>query len=173
MDKLRNSTLDALRPSQAQRSLKEMMRVRCEWDFFKNVYRNVRKAYFDRRTTQSEFWFEMNILCDRRSVQWRTMKVEVRKTALQNNLTLKLVNKQPSGFRFHQVLRCFRVVLSQFWTTSKYLSAPETTTDNQRGRSKSKFLTSDWPIFWSRVIPGLYKEHSFLTLVKYFCSQSL
>ena len=54
------------------------------------------------------------------------MKFEVRKTALQNNLTL-----QPSGFRFHQGLRCFRVVLSQFWTTSKFLSAPETTTNNQ------------------------------------------
>ena len=44
---------------------------------------------------------------------------------------VNLVNKQRNGFRFHQVLRCFRVVLSQFWTTSKYLSAPETTTDNQ------------------------------------------
>ena len=33
MDKLRNSTLEALRPSHAQRSLKEMMRVRCKWDF--------------------------------------------------------------------------------------------------------------------------------------------
>ena len=30
------------------------------------------------------------------SVEWRTMKFEVRKTALQNKLTLKLVNKQPS-----------------------------------------------------------------------------
>ena len=80
--------------------------------FFKNAYRNVRKAYFDRRTTESEFCFEINILCDRRSVQWRTLKFEVRNTALQNKLTLKLqlVNKQPSGFRFHQVLRCFRVV---------------------------------------------------------------
>ena len=33
MDKLRNSILDALRPSHAQRSLEEVMRVRCEWDF--------------------------------------------------------------------------------------------------------------------------------------------
>ena len=32
--------------------------------FFKNTYHNVRKAYFDRRTTQSEFCFEINILCD-------------------------------------------------------------------------------------------------------------
>ena len=30
--------------------------------FFKNAYRNARKAYFDRRTTQSEFCFEINIL---------------------------------------------------------------------------------------------------------------
>ena len=60
------------------------------------------------------------------------MKFEVRKTALQNKLRLKWVNKQPSGFRFHQVLRCFRVVWSEFWTTSKFLSAPETTTNNQQ-----------------------------------------
>ena len=33
MDKLRNSTLEAFRPSHAQRSLEELMRVRCEWDF--------------------------------------------------------------------------------------------------------------------------------------------
>ena len=35
MDKLRNSTLEALRPSHAQRSIEEMMRVRCEWDFLR------------------------------------------------------------------------------------------------------------------------------------------
>ena len=64
--------------------LEEMKRV----GFFKNAYRKVRKAYFDRRTTQSEFCFEINILCDRRSVQRRTKKSEVRKTALQNKLTL-------------------------------------------------------------------------------------
>ena len=33
MDKLRNGTLEALRPSPAQRSLEESMRVRCEWGF--------------------------------------------------------------------------------------------------------------------------------------------
>ena len=33
MDKLRNSTLEALRPSPTQRSLEELMRVRCDWDF--------------------------------------------------------------------------------------------------------------------------------------------
>ena len=84
------STHEALRPSHAlfpwqlKRSLEEEKRV----GFFKNAYRNVRKACFDRRTTQSEFCFEINILCDRRSVQWRTMKFEVRKTALRNKLTL-------------------------------------------------------------------------------------
>ena len=129
MDKLRNSTHESLRPSHAQRSLEEMMRVAS--GFFKNAYRNARKAYFDRRTSQSEFCFEINILCDERSVQWRTMKIEVRNTALQNKLTLNLVNKQPRGFLSHQVLRCFRVVWSQFWTTSKFLSGPETTTNNQ------------------------------------------
>ena len=43
-----------------QLALEEMKRV----GFFKNAYRNVRKAYFDRRTTQSEFCFETNILCN-------------------------------------------------------------------------------------------------------------
>ena len=33
MDKLRNSTLEALGYSHAQGSLEELMRVRCEWDF--------------------------------------------------------------------------------------------------------------------------------------------
>ena len=37
MDKLRNSTLEALRPSHAQRSREEMMRVRCEW-FFSRMF---------------------------------------------------------------------------------------------------------------------------------------
>ena len=56
MDKLRNST--ALFPWQLKRSLEETKRP----GFFKNAYRNVRKAFFDRRTTQSEFCFETNIL---------------------------------------------------------------------------------------------------------------
>ena len=51
------------------------------------------------------------------------------KTAFQNNV--KLVNKEPSDFWFHQVLRCFGVVWSQFWTSSKCFLALETTTNNQ------------------------------------------
>ena len=50
--------------AEAERSLEETKRP----GFFKNAYRNVREAYFDRRTTQSEFCFETNILCNRRSV---------------------------------------------------------------------------------------------------------
>ena len=43
-----------------------------------------------------------------------------------------MVNKQPSDFWFHKVLCCFRVIIwSQFWTSSKFLSVPETTTNNQ------------------------------------------
>ena len=76
MDKLRNSTHEALRPSHAERSLEEMMRVAS--GIFQECLSYVRKAYFDRRTTQSEFCFETNMLCDRRSVQWRTMKFEVK-----------------------------------------------------------------------------------------------
>ena len=44
---------------------------------------------------------------------------------------VQLVNKEPSDFWFHQVLRCFRVVWSQFWTSSKCLSTLESTTNNQ------------------------------------------
>ena len=94
MDKLRNSTHEISAAFACERSrmprapnalgLEEMKRV----GFFKDAYRKGRKAYFERRTTQSEFCFESNILCDRRSVQRRTMKFEVRKTALQNKLTL-------------------------------------------------------------------------------------
>ena len=54
----------ALVPGQLKRSLEETKRP----GFFKNAYRNVREAYFDRRTTQSEFCFETDILCKRRSV---------------------------------------------------------------------------------------------------------
>ena len=75
MDKLRNTTLEALWPSHAQRSLNDASIVsrttnydasKMRVGFFKNVYRNVRKAYFDRRTTQSEFYFANNILCNQR-----------------------------------------------------------------------------------------------------------
>ena len=83
--------------------------------FFKNVYRNVRKAYFDRRTTHSEFYFANNIICNRRSVYWRTTKFEMRKTALQNKLTLnsyssngKQTAKRTSDLiKFYAVLRLF------------------------------------------------------------------
>ena len=91
MDKLRNSTRQAFAAFACSSSLTALKRSLEETKrpgFFKNAYRNVRKAYFDRRTTQSEFCFETNILSNRRSVQWGTMKFEVRKTALQNKLTL-------------------------------------------------------------------------------------
>ena len=52
----------ALFPWQLKRSLEETKRL----EFFKNAYRNVRKAYFDWRTTQSDFCFGTNILCNRR-----------------------------------------------------------------------------------------------------------
>ena len=45
---------------------------------------------------------------------------------------VQLVNKQPSDFWFHQGLRCFRVVWSQFWTSSNFVSALETTANNQK-----------------------------------------
>ena len=109
MDRLRNSTHEALRlshalfPWQLKRSLEEEKRV----GFFKNAYRNARKAYFDRQTTQSEFCFEINILCDRRSVQWRTMKFEVRRTALQNKLTLTNSRAASDFIKFYAVLELF------------------------------------------------------------------
>ena len=45
-----------------------------------------------------------------------------------------MVKKQPSDFWFYQVLRCFRVVWSQFWTFWKCFSALETTTNNQEAK---------------------------------------
>ena len=116
MVKLHNNTLEALRPSHVQRSLEEMMRVRCEWDFSRMFIAMSEKAYFDRRTTHSEFYFANNILCNRRSVQWRTTKFEMRKTALQNKLTLnsyssngKQTAKRTFDFiKFYAVLGLFK-----------------------------------------------------------------
>ena len=42
-----------------------------------------------------------------------------------------MVKKQPRDFWVNQVLGCFRVVWSQFWTSSKFLSVLGTTTNNQ------------------------------------------
>ena len=67
----------------------------------------------------------------------------------------KLVNKEPSDFWFHQVLRCFGVVWSQFWTSSKCLLALETTTNNQEAK-------------WS-----LYKLQNVNNLPKYYIRMSL
>ena len=65
----------------------------------------------------------------------RTTKFEMRKTALQNTLTLNSFssNGKQTAERLltYQVSRCFTVVWSQFWTLSKCLSALETTTNNQ------------------------------------------
>ena len=65
----------------------------------------------------------------------RTTKFEIRKTGLQNTLTLNSysLNGKQTAERFltYQVSRCFRVVWSQFWAFSKCLSALETTTNNQ------------------------------------------
>ena len=84
----------------------------------KNTYRNVRKDYFDGRATQSQFCLETNILCNRRSVQWRTMKFEVRTTALQNKVTLN--SRTNSDFiKFYPVLELFeansRLLQNVYW----------------------------------------------------------
>ena len=112
-----------------------------------------------------------SIFSDRRSLQWRTMKFEVRKTALQNKLTLKFVNKQPSGFRFHQVLRCFRVVSSQFWTSSKWVLALETITNNQEvkrslyGLQNVNNLPKDY-IRMCMICRSLFELFNFIGLVE-------
>ena len=60
----------------------------------------------------------------------------MRKTALQNQLTWNSYssNGKQTAERLliYQVLRCFRVVSSQFWAFSKCLFAVETTTNNQQ-----------------------------------------
>ena len=73
----------------------------------------------------------------------RTTKFEMRKTALQNTLTLNSYssNGKETGERVltYQVSRCFTVVWSQFWTFSKCLSALETTTNNQENKLEIDF----------------------------------
>ena len=58
-------------------------------------------------------------------------KVRSEEDSTSKQAHVQFVNKQPSDFWFHQVLRCFRVVSSQFWTSSKWLLALKTTTNNQ------------------------------------------
>ena len=58
-------------------------------------------------------------------------KVRSQEDSTSKQTHVQFVNKQPSDFSFHQVLRCFRVVSSQFWTSSKWLLTLETTTNNQ------------------------------------------
>ena len=66
MDKLRNSTYEALRrsyalfPRELKRSLEETKRP----VFFKNAYRYVREACFDRRTTQSALKLIFSVIED-------------------------------------------------------------------------------------------------------------
>ena len=66
--------------------------------FFKNAYRNVRKAYSDRRTTPIFFVIE----------------VQSEEDSISKQAHVKLVNKQPSDFRFDHVLRCFREPILDF-----------------------------------------------------------
>ena len=74
MDKLRNSTLEALRPSHAQRSLNDASKMRV--GFFKNVYRNVRKAYFDNEllTVNSTLQIILSVIEDQCSGGQRSSK---------------------------------------------------------------------------------------------------
>ena len=69
---------------------------------------------------------------------------------------VNLVNKQPSDFRLHHVLRCLTVVWSQFWTTSKFLPAPETTTNNQEVKRSLYRLqnVNNFPKDYIRMYPG-------------------
>ena len=72
----------------------------------------------------------------------RTTKFEMRKTALQNTLTLisysSNAKQTAERLLIYQVSRCFTVVWSQFWTFSKCLSALETTTDNQEVKRRHR-----------------------------------
>ena len=58
-------------------------------------------------------------------------KVRSEEYSTSKQAHVQFVNKQLSDFWFHQVLRFLRVVSSQFWTSSKWLLALETTTNNQ------------------------------------------
>ena len=81
----------------------------------------------------------------------RTTKFEMRKTALQNTLTLNSYssNGKQTAERLltYQVSRCFTVVWSQFWTFSKCLSALETTTNNQEVKRSLHTSCKMWIIY--------------------------
>ena len=82
--------------------------------------------------TNSPKWI---LLWNQYSLWWKISAVENNEVQREENGTSKqthvnLVNKQRSDFWFHQVLRCVRVVWSQFWTTSKFILIPEATTNN-------------------------------------------
>ena len=51
-----------------------------------------------------------------------------------------MVKQTAERLVIYQVLRCFRVVRSQFWTFSKCLSALETTTNNQEVKRSLHWL---------------------------------
>ena len=59
------------------------------------------------------------------------MKVEMRKIALQNKVTSSNYSSNGKQTAERQVLRSFRVLQSQFWTSSKCLLALEATTNNE------------------------------------------
>ena len=58
-------------------------------------------------------------------------KVRSEEDSTSKQAHVQFVNKQLSDFWFHQVLRFLRVVSSQLWTSSKWLLALKTTTNNQ------------------------------------------
>ena len=71
-------------------------------------------------------------LCQRSKISVvENNKVRSEEDSTSKQAHVQFVNKQPSDFWFHQVLRCFRVVSSQFWTSSKWLLALEIITNNQ------------------------------------------
>ena len=113
MDKLRNSTHETYaafaserRLEQAPLAFEEMKRA----GFFKNAYRNVRKAYFDRGTTQSEFCFETNILCNRWSSKWGRRHFRTSSRYLGKQTAERL----PMSSSFTVFYSCLKPVLHNF-----------------------------------------------------------
>ena len=154
MDKLRNSIHEALRPCGLRMlyfpdSWNEASKKRSKWDFSRMlIVMSVKPTLTDELLkVNSALKSTFSVIEDQCSGgQWSSKWGRRHLKEAHVNL----VNKQPSGFRFHQVLRCFRVVWSQFWTTSKFLSAPETTTNNQEVKRS---------LYWLQNVNNLPKDY--------------
>ena len=128
MNKLHNSTHEAFAAFACSISLTAETKASKRWSDW-NFSRMLNVLW---RTIYSKWillWNQYSLWSKISVVEDNEVRNEEESTSKQAHV--KLVNKQPRDLWLHQVLRCFRVVWSQFWTPSTCLLALETTTKNQ------------------------------------------